>query len=438
MPTEEALTEEAVAPLIDRLLAESSLFRGVDRPALAGLLRDAGRRLRLTAGEDLIREGDEADAIYFIESGRFEVRKRSEREAGHGFGEAALPIGGEVGSEVGTGVGNGLGAGAGPEAGTEAGRPGDHRIGEALPGAVVGEVALLDRGRRSATVRATGDAVALMLRVRDLEQVSAGALHPAVRMQLNLAHELARKTRHSTANAVRHLEDALHEERKRVEMGRFMSRVLIGTCLYMFAMVFIQPLKQLVPDTTVFSVLVLLGFAVGLYLNLRTSMFPLSAYGFTLANWRPALREAALFSLPILVLITLGKWVLLQTSPAFAGRELFDLYRPAGLGLGGTLAVVLAYALFVPVQEGVARSGIQSSLMMFLRPRHRVPMSIFMSTLLFSSTHLHTSLEFALGVFPLGLFWGWLYSRHPTLVGVVFSHLLIGIWAVFVVSFPFI
>ncbi len=99
--------------------------------------------------------------------------------------------------------------------------------------------------------------------------------------------------------------------------------------------------------------------------------------------------------------------------------------------------MLLAYALFVPIQEMVARSGIQSSLMMFLRPKHRVPMSIFMSTLLFSSTHLHTSLQFAVLVFPMGLFWGWLYSRHPTLVGVVFSHLLIGIWAVFVVSFPF-
>jgi membrane protease YdiL (CAAX protease family) len=257
-------------------------------------------------------------------------------------------------------------------------------------------------------------------------------------MRLNLARELAQKIRHSTSSAVRHLEEALLEERKRVEMGRFMSRVLIGTCLYMFALVLMQPLKTLVPDTAVLSVLILLGFAFGLYLNIRRSMFPASAYGFTLTGWRPALREALLFSLPILALIVVAKWALLQNSPAFAGLSLFDFYRHAGLGIGGTFAVVAAYAGFVPVQEMVARSGIQSSLMMFLRPRHRVPMSIFMSTLLFSSTHLHTSFLFAALVFPLGLFWGWLYSRHPTLVGVVFSHLLIGIWAVFVVSFPFL
>lgn len=409
MPDDVPLTGEALDPLIGRLLAETTLFHGVERPALATLLREVGHLQRVAAGEDLIREGDEADAIHFIAGGRLEVRKRSERDG-------PVP------------------PGAGPVDDDES-----HRIGEVLPGALVGEVALLDRGRRSATVRAVEDSLVLTLRVRDLERGGAGALPVAVQMQLNLAHELARKIRHSTSSAVRHLEDALHEERKRVELGRFMSRVLIGTCLYMYAMVLIQPLKRVVPDTTVFSVLVLLGFALGLVLNIRASMFPASAYGFTLAGWRPALREAVLFSLPFLVLTVLAKWLLLQTSsPHLAGRALFDLYRPAGLGVAGTLWVVLAYVLFVPVQEMVARSGIQSSLMMFLRPRHRVAMSIFMSTLLFSATHLHTSFEFAVAVFPLGLFWGWLYSRHPTLVGVVASHLLIGVFAVFVVSFPFV
>lgn len=46
------------------------------------------------------------------------------------------------------------------------------------------------------------------------------------------------------------------------------------------------------------------------------------------------------------------------------------------------------------------------------------------------------SAAFAFMVFPFGLFWGWLYDRHPTLIGVVASHLLIGIFGVFVVSFP--
>lgn len=391
MPSDAVLDE--TQPLIERLIAESSLFQGIDRDALGALLQQVGRRLTLAPGEDLITEGDSADAIFFVESGSFEVRKRSER-----------------GNE-------------------------DHRIGLTTAGAVVGEVALLDDGRRSATVRALENAVVLALRIGDLEQPGPDIMAPATQMRLNLAREMALRVRGVTETAVRHLEESLHEERKRVEMGRFMCRVLIGTCLYMFALVMMEPLKGLIPDSTAISVVILLGFAFGLYLNIRSSMFPISAYGFTLQNWRPALLEATLFSLPILALVVLLKWILIHNSPAFAGQPLFDFYGYTGLGTGATLAVVGAYALFVPIQEMVARSGIQSSMMMFLRAPHRVPMSIFMSTLLFSATHLHTTATFALMVFPAGLFWGWLYSRHPTLVGVVFSHLLIGIWAVFIVSF---
>ena len=138
MATEAALVEGELAPLIERLLGAASLFQGIDRDAMAGLLRRAGYRLHLAPGEDLITEGDDADALYFVERGTFEVRKRSEQ------GDAE----------------------------------GEHAIGQALPGAVLGEVALLDRGRRSATVRALEPSVALVLRMRDLEEdAQARAAH---------------------------------------------------------------------------------------------------------------------------------------------------------------------------------------------------------------------------------------------------------------------
>ncbi|MDZ7827699.1 MAG: CPBP family intramembrane glutamic endopeptidase [Gammaproteobacteria bacterium] len=276
----------------------------------------------------------------------------------------------------------------------------------------------------------------LALRVADLEQLEEPEPGAFTRMRLNLARELAMRLRGTNEASVRHMEGRIEEAETRAEMGRFMSRVLIGTCLYMFAVVLMEPLRELIPDTTIISALILLGFAGGLYLNIRTSMFPASAYGFTLRGWRPALGEALLFSLPLLALIVLAKWVLIRTLPAFAGEPLFDFYGYTGLGPGTALAVAAGYAAFVPFQEMVARSGIQSAFMMYLHHRRRRSMSIFMSTLLFSTTHLHTSATFALMVFPLGLFWGWLYDRHPTLIGVVASHLLIGIFAVFVVSFP--
>ena len=379
---------------LERLTRATQLFRGLDEQTMATVIDRAGSRLELEAGVELMREGDDADAIYFVEQGAFEVLKRSERDSS------------------------------------------DHVIARVESGSVMGEVTLLDRGPRSATVRATERATVLALKVTDLEQLEEPEPGPFTRMQLNLARELAIRLRGTNEASVRHMEGQIEEAETRAEMGRFMTRVLIATCLYMFAVVLMEPLRDLIPDTTVISAVILLGFAFALYLNIRTSMFPASAYGFTTRGWRPAVREALLFSLPLLGLIVLTKWVLIHTVPGFADQPVFDFYGYTGLGPGATLAVAACYAAFVPFQEMVARSGIQSALMMYLHHRRRRAMSIFMSTLLFSTTHLHASASFAIMVFPLGLFWGWLYDRHPTLIGVIASHLLIGIFAVFVVSFP--
>lgn len=379
---------------LQRLAHASSLFRGLDEDTMAWIIDRAGTRIRLDPGTALMREGDAANSVYFVEHGALEVLKRNEREDS------------------------------------------DHVIAEVPEGSVVGEVTLIDQGPRSATVRAAEPATVLALRVDDLEELAEPEHGPFTRMRLNLARDLAARLRGTNETSVRHLEARIREAETRAEMGGFMTRVLIATCLYVFAVVLVEPLRAALPNTQLISVMILLGFACAIYINIRSSRFPPSDYGFTTRNWWPALKEAFLFSLPLLGLIVMGKWALIQTVPSFADQPLFGLYRYKGNGPWTTVAIACGYASFVPLQEVVARSGIQSSLMMYLRHRRRRAIAIFMSTLLFSTTHLHTSAAFAFMVFPFGLFWGWLYDRHPTLIGVIVSHLLIGIFGVFVVSFP--
>jgi membrane protease YdiL (CAAX protease family) len=75
---------------------------------------------------------------------------------------------------------------------------------------------------------------------------------------------------------------------------------------------------------------------------------------------------------------------------------------------------------------------------MFLEERHRVAHAILLSNLLFSATHLHISLTLALLVFPMGVFWGWIFARQGSLVGSSVSHAIIGVFGLFVVGFPII
>jgi membrane protease YdiL (CAAX protease family) len=90
--------------------------------------------------------------------------------------------------------------------------------------------------------------------------------------------------------------------------------------------------------------------------------------------------------------------------------------------------------VLVPLQELIARGLLQSSFEEFLTGKHKAYIAIFLSNLLFSVVHFHLSLNIALSVFFTGLAWGWSYSRHHTLVGVILSHQIIGVWALFILG----
>jgi hypothetical protein len=89
------------------------------------------------------------------------------------------------------------------------------------------------------------------------------------------------------------------------------------------------------------------------------------------------------------------------------------------------------YVLLSPVQEFVARGVLQGSLQEFLTGRNGVLKAILISNLIFSTFHLFVSPYFAVAAFLSGIFWGWLYSRHRTLIGVSVSHILVGAWTLY-------
>jgi hypothetical protein len=60
--------------------------------------------------------------------------------------------------------------------------------------------------------------------------------------------------------------------------------------------------------------------------------------------------------------------------------------------------------------------------------------SIVLSNILFAGGHSHISFGFALSVFVPGIFWGWLFAKQNSLIGVSVSHVLIGVWGAFIVG----
>jgi membrane protease YdiL (CAAX protease family) len=96
-------------------------------------------------------------------------------------------------------------------------------------------------------------------------------------------------------------------------------------------------------------------------------------------------------------------------------------------------AALSLYLLLTPVQEFVARCGIQAPLYAFLQGSElkRASLSIVVSNLVFSAVHAHIGLAFALLAFIPGLFWGWLFLRTNSWLGASLSHLFVGGAAIF-------
>jgi glutaminase len=132
-------------------LAIQELLGGLTLDELA-LVEDAVVMMQVPAGEAIFREGDHADAIYFILSGLVSVR---------------LPL-------------------------TDRGH---RRLATLGPGVAVGEMAFLDEGRRSADVVAERDTVLARLKIDDLHAIGKQAPRATGTFAANLARNLSGRLR---------------------------------------------------------------------------------------------------------------------------------------------------------------------------------------------------------------------------------------------------
>jgi len=183
----------------------------------------------------------------------------------------------------------------------------------------------------------------------------------------------------------------------------------------------------------VLSPIIIVFFAAFFFPVIRRSGFPPAFFGFCLDNWRTALPFAAAASLVFLAIVVFLKWILIATLPQLHGLDLMSMTK---IRIGGQdetntawyWAALLLYLLLTPVQEFVARCGIQAPLYAFLQGSElkRGVLSILVSNLVFSAVHAHIGLAFALVAFIPGLFWGWLFLRTNSWLAVSASHLFVG------------
>jgi CRP-like cAMP-binding protein/membrane protease YdiL (CAAX protease family) len=384
---------------VDRL-SNIPLFQGLS-PDQLERLKKSGEPIAIEAGEYLIREGDDSLDVFIITCGSVEIVKGSE----------------------------------------------ELRVATLGAGEIVGEIALLEKGRRSASVKALEATEALALRSQHFVQ-SDELRDVQSALFRNIAVELCERVRDQNTVTVRTLEAKLAENRARLAAAMFLVNFIMLASLYTLTLGALLSMSHLLGGTTLITLGLLVVFVAVLMRVAVKSGYPLSAHGLTWNGWRRSLRESLILSAAGIVVVIGLKALLIQLLPSLHGRPLFDLAgsltdydRVFSWGTWGTY--VALYALFCPVQELVARGLIQSAVQRFLAGPSEEPTprqswtANLTANLAFVAVHAHISLGFAVLTFVPGLAWGWLYRRHGTLVGVSVSHVLLGVLAAFVVNLHF-
>lgn len=403
-----------------KLFQKNRFFRGLSEKQLQELV-PLVQKTHVSPGEYVIQEGDLAQDLFVLIEGEVEVIKKE-------------PL-----SEQ------------------------RHRLTLLSTGDVFGEMALIENGSHSATIRALRPSTLLSLSIQQARQLTSEKtiysrliqkLHESIeeletlphdppiysKLSTNLASDLSLRLRQAHEVTVESLRGQLHEAKTRVALGRFMINILTMLVMYVFSLRAITCFGQEGLSTAVISIPLIFCFAVGIIVMMKRNGYPLSFYGITWKNAKTSAKEGVLFSVPIIAAAVLIKWFMIHVYPKSESVPLFHLtlgINPSYVGklpLALLLVLPLVYLLFTPIQELISRGAMQSSLQEFLTGPYKKWSAILVSNLLFSVTHIHVSLGLAVAVFLPGLVWGWMFERHRSLVGVSVSHMIVGGFAYFIMG----
>ncbi|MEM6802833.1 MAG: cyclic nucleotide-binding domain-containing protein [Bacteroidota bacterium] len=366
---------------------DAFIFHNLSQEELAHL-NPLIKTKHLKAGEVLFEEGDEGDGIFVIQEGEIEIYKGK-----------------------------------------------DIVLSNMICGQSFGGISTFSQQPRSAGAKALTKTHLAWLDKDGLEQLSVGGLNSISNKILNNCITLQRKIQENSDNKI--VEDAkrkLEIAREQIEFGTFFVTIVFFVSLYAFAIRSGAEWIDNFAAKTYLTVGLLLVMLITVGIGLRGSQYTLKDYGFHTRNWQIQVPLALLWTLGFMLFATFLKFLLVTFVDAYKGQSIISLPGYMNVDTTTAIATTLLYCIFAPVQEFLARGLTQSSLSRFLKGKHVDAKAILITTLLFSTTHLHLNTYFALAVILPSIFWGIMFARQKSLLGVSISHIIIGIYVAFIMG----
>jgi len=202
--------------------------------------------------------------------------------------------------------------------------------------------------------------------------------------------------------------------RKREAFSFLLVSIFITVPLYDALLLFCSSSYQLFCHIVVATQITL---AVGVILFMVKKNIPFSTFGLTTNGWRKAIIESLLASVPLIVLILLSKKFFVPDAETYNK----SFFNPSLLNWS-----VAGYIVIAMIQEFFVRGISMTVIENVLYGKYRSFLAILITAVLFAALHSPFSPWFAFSAFVCGLMWGWLYSRHRTIIGVGISHFIVG------------
>lgn len=362
------------------LFGENSLFKNLT-PNQYELLAKSFKEETYHKDNIIIHEGDDSQTLYIIVSGSVEaVKKTSQHQTQYSLNQMST-------------------------------------------GESFGEVSLLDKQKRSASIRALSEVRLLILEKKALLKIKKN--HPEIYtiFMENLSERIATRLRQTNETIIKEYEEALTEAKERTTVTILMTYIVFYVTLYSFLFGLLTILMRNPAYITTTNLISGLVFSIATTVMIYHTKIPLQYFGFQFKKPLKIISLTVAYTTGLILAIFFIKSAVLYLFPHFNDAFVFNVKFHIRSEWG-----IFLYAFSAIFQEIIIRAGIQSPLLYALpASRYKNAITVLISTIMFVAFHGHVSFIFGLVVFIPSIIWGILFIQTRSLVSVCLSHAVVGI-----------
>lgn len=305
------------------------------------------------------------------------------------------------------------------------------QLGKKLVNEHFGVMPLIDGSKRSADAYSNGETIVLRISYKRLkEEQNKSIYHNIISNQLLDQQNQLRRMNQVTIDEVK---EKLNLSILKEDAIKFFISLVMVLLIYNFVLGSYLEWGEILKDPIIHQILtpgIIIVLGIMGIVHVRSNRYPLKDYGLTLGNWRKDVPEALLWTGIFLALMLLAKYAAtFIPGSGFYGQKVLDISNLLDFDTVTLLAIYIGYTVLVPIQEFCARGIMQTGLMKILDGKDKQLYSILLASGLFSAFHLYQNMQFALLTFIPGIFWGYMFDKQQSLLGVSISHIIIGLLA---------